>query len=172
MNEKEKEDDSFELNKKQRRHEVDLLSIEFMANTRQYSKYLAKKLPQESSKQQEKCRLVESHRTKIKHTFMEILDQYPEDCRHSPHINGEIHAMIYTCIDRMAEYMEWTKYRNMANVHHDGRGGEVNDDEEVMFDERYMGSQSSALSSTEPITSSSYEPFQTYWGKSIKKSFV
>lgn len=171
MNEKEKEDDTFELNKKQRRHEVDLLSIEFMANTRQYSKYLAKKLPQESSKQQEKCRLVESHRMKIKHTFIEILDQYPED-GHSPHINGEIHAMIYTCIDRMAEYMEWTKYRNMANVHHVGRSrgrGEDNDEEEVMFDERYMGLSSCA---TEPITSSSYEPFQSYWGKSIKKSFV
>lgn len=163
MNGKEK-DESFELNKKQRRHEVDLLSIEFMANTRQYSKYLAKNLPQETFKQQEKRRLIDSHRTRIKHTFMEILDQYPKEGGGvSPHINGEIHAMLYACIDRMAEYMEWTKYRNTVEVHHDG------EDEEVMFDERYMGSSAAA---PEPITSSSYEPFQSYWGKTIKKSFV
>lgn len=162
--EEEEENVSFELNKKQRRHEVDLLSIEFMANTRQYSKYLAKNLPQD---QQEKRRLVESHRTKIKHTFMEILDQYPD--AHSQHINGEIHGMLCNCIDRMAEYMEWTKYRNTDAVHHhDGRG---EDDEEVMFDERYMGS-SSASPSVARIESSSYEPFQSYWGKNIKKSFV
>ncbi len=161
------EDESFELNKKQRRHEVDLLSIEFMANTRQYSKYLAKKLPQETLKQQEKRRLVDSHRTKIKHTIMEILDQYPEEGVVSPHINGEIHAMLYSCIDRMAEYMEWTKYRDTAAINHEGRG----EDEEVMFDERYMGS-SSAEPSVARIESSSYEPFHSYWGKTIKKSFV
>ncbi len=164
MNGKE-EEESFELNKKQRRHEVDLLSIEFMANTRQYSKYLAKNLPEETTKQQEKRRLIDSHRTRIKHTFMEILDQYPQKEVVSPHINGEIHAMLYSCIDRMAEYMEWTKYRDtVPSVDHDGR--EV--DEEVMFDERYIGSSAAAPTSS----SSSYEPFQSYWGKTIKKSFV
>jgi hypothetical protein len=155
-------EESFELNKKQRRHEVDLLSIEFMANTRQYSKYLAKNLPQD---QQEKRRLVESHRSKIKHTFLEILDQYPEDF-HSQHLNAEIHAMLYACIDRMAEYMEWTKYRNTVpsvDHHQDGEH-----DEEVLFDERYMVSTPSVAR----IESSSYEPFHSYWGKSIKKSFV
>ncbi len=155
------DDPEFVRLKEENQREVDLLSLELLANSKQYKRYVLKMRPEEQTKLEEDARRFSIYKPRVAGLFMELLEECENPEPTTLICNPELQLIFKECVNKMIQHIEWTDC-NFSSRH------EYSEDEDMLFSHAYR--TPSAASSTKRRDAAP-DPF-SYWGATIRKSSI
>lgn len=169
------EDTEFQINKIEKRREIDLLSLELLSNSSQYKKYLAKIDPHEFSKRRLNSARLQKHKERVMTMLMDLLDEYNDLESFSSIGNSEIQKQFKSCVEKILDFTECTYYKDKSGNY----GSNANEDD-MMFDRFDADADTYSYASTKPPSKYSGKKYEndfpisdtakSFWGKKVAKS--